>query len=176
MRRFLLLFLLLPLFAFAEEPLISQIVTPRGETNPETYNKAIVKNFYNAFQKNDPQALDELLKPNYGVQDSTVVFDSAYSKYDAFNKNMKVRLSALRSSFKDLDVKVIEMIADGNKVVARVQMSGTQTGPFLGIEPTKKPVVIKIFAIFTIDGGKIAHINEVWNELGVMKQIGYIVL
>ena len=176
MRKFLLLFLLLPLFAFAEEPLISQIVTPRGETNPQTYNKEIVKDFYAAFQKNNPGALDELLKGNYGVQDSTVVFNSAYSKYDVFSKNMKVRLSALHNAFKDLDIKIIEMMADGNKVLARVQITGTQTGSFLGVEPTKKPVVIKIFAVFTIDGGKIAHINEVWNELGVMKQIGYIVL
>lgn len=176
MRRFLLLFLLLPLFAFAEEPVISHIVTPRGETNPQTYNKEIVQDFYTAFQKNNSGALDELLKHNYGVQDSTVVFDSAYSRYDAFSKNMKVRLSALHSAFKDLDIKVIEMMADGNKVLARVQMSGTQTGPFLGVEATNKPVVIKVFAIFTIDDGKISHINEVWNELGVMKQIGYIVL
>ena len=48
--------------------------------------------------------------------------------------------------------------------------------PFLGVEATDKPVVIKIFAVFTIEGGKITHLNEVWNELGVMKQIGYIVL
>ncbi|WP_420420774.1 ester cyclase [Simkania sp.] len=176
MRRFLLVLLLLPLFAFAEEPLISQIVTPRGETNPQTYNKETVKDFYTAFQKNNPQALDELLKNNYGVQDSTVVFDSAYSKYDAFSKNMKVRLASLHKAFRDLDIKIIEMMADGNKVMARVQMTGVQTGSFLGVEATNKPVVIKVFAIFTFDGGKISHINEVWNELGVMKQIGYIVL
>lgn len=176
MRRFLLLLLFLPLFAFAEEALISQIVTPRGETNPLTYNKEIVRDFYNAFQKNNPGALDELLKNNYAVQDSTVIFDSTYSRYDAFSKNMKVRLSSLYNAFSDIDIKVIEMMAEGNKVMARVQITGLQTGSFLGVEATKKPVVIKVFAIFTIEGGKISHINEVWNELGVMKQIGYIVL
>src|SRR5690606_13198146 len=107
---FLLLFLILPLFAVAEEPLISQIVTPRGESQPQTINKEIVKDFYTAFQKNNAKALDALLKSNYGVQDSTVVFDSAYSKYDAFSKNMKIRLSALHTAFRDLDIKVIEML------------------------------------------------------------------
>jgi predicted ester cyclase len=68
------------------------------------------------------------------------------------------------------------MLADGNKVVARIQIQGVQRGSFLGIEPTNKPVVIKEFVILTIEGGKITHLNEVWNELGVMKQIGYIAL
>ena len=139
-------------------------------------NRELIQNFYTAFQKNNSAALDELLKHNYGVQDSTVVFDSAYSKYDAFSKNMKVRLSSLHNAFREFNIKIIEMMADGNKVMARVQMTGVQTGSFLGVEATNKPVVIKVFAIFTLDDGKISHINEVWNELGVMKQIGYIVL
>jgi len=176
MRKLWLLLFFIPLFAFAEEPDISYIVTPRGGTNPLTDNKEIVQEFYQAFEKNDARTLDELLRANYGVQDSTVVFDSAYSKYDAFSKNMKVRLKALHEAFPDLKIKIVEMMADGNKVLARVQLTGVQRGSFLGVEATDKPVIIKVFSIFTIEGGKITHINEVWNELGVMKQIGYIIL
>ena len=55
-------------------------------------------------------------------------------------------------------------------------MSTWLTGVILEWEPTDKPVVIKIFALFTIEGGKISHLNEVWNKLDVMKQIGFVVL
>jgi len=71
---------------------------------------------------------------------------------------------------------VIEMVAEGNKVLARIQISGVQRGSFLGVEATNKPVIMKVFALLTINGGKISHLNESWNELGVMKQMGYIIL
>lgn len=176
MRKLWLLLFFLPLFACAEEPIISHIVTPRGESNPLTDNKKTVQEFYDAFTKNDKHALDALLATGYGVQDSTVVFDSAYSKYDAFSKNINVRMKSLHEALPDFKVKILEMLAEGNKVMARVAISGVQRGPFLGVEPTNKPIHIKVFALFTLEGGKITHINEVWNELGVMKQIGYIVL
>ena len=155
---------------------LSHIITPRGGTDPESENKALVKEFYDAFSKNDPRTMNDLLAAKYGVQDSTVVFDSSYSKYDAFSKNLSVRISALHKALPEFKLQIVEMMSDGNKVLARVQIQGVQRGPFLGIEPTDKPVVIKVFAVFTIEGGKITHLNEVWNELGVMKQIGYIVL
>ncbi|MCB1071808.1 MAG: ester cyclase [Chlamydiales bacterium] len=155
---------------------LSHIITPRGGIDPQSENKALVKEFYDAFAKNDPRKMNELLTAKYGVQDSTVVFDSTYSKYDAFSKNLNVRLRSLHQALPEFKLQIIEMMAEGNKVLARIQIQGVQRGSFLGIEPTDKPVVIKIFAVFTIEGGKISHMNEVWNELGVMKQIGYIVL
>jgi len=172
----LLLFLTLFFSVFASEGELSHIITPRGGTDPLSENKLLVKEFYDAFSKNDPRALQEVLASNYGVQDSNVVFDSSYSKYDAFSKNLSVRTRSLNEALPDFKLKIVEMLAEGNKVLARIQIQGVQRGVFLGVEPTDKPVVIKIFAIFTIEGGKITHLNEVWNELGVMKQIGYIVL
>lgn len=173
----LICFLVLMASAFATSGgELSHIITPRGGTDPESENKALVKEFYDAFGKNDPRTMNELLTAKYGVQDSTVVFDSSYSKYDAFSKNLSVRMQALHQALPEFKLQIIEMMAEGNKVLARIQIQGIQRGSFLGVEPTDKPVVIKIFAVFTIESGKISHINEVWNELGVMKQIGYIVL
>ena len=169
------LFLIVSAFATSGGEL-SHIITPRGGTDPESENKLIVQQFYDSFNKNDPRTMNDLLASKYGVQDSTVVFDSSYSKYDAFSKNLSVRVRSLHQALPEFKLQVIEMMAEGNKVLARVQIQGVQRGSFLGIDSTDKPVVIKIFAIFTIEGGKITYLNEVWNELGVMKQIGYIVL
>lgn len=173
----LVCFLVLMVSAFATSGgELSHIITPRGGTDPASENKALVKEFYDAFAKNDPRAMNEILAEKHGVQDSTVVFDSSYSKYDAFSKNLSVRTRSLHEALPKFKLQIIEMLAEGNKVLARVQIQGVQRGPFLGVEATEKPVVIKIFAVFTIEGGKITHLNEVWNELGVMKQIGHIVL
>ena len=168
--------LLLMMTVCADQGELSHIITPRGGSDPQSDNKALVEKFYDAFETNDSRIINELLASKYGVQDSTVVFDSSYSKYDAFSKNLSIRVRALHEALPKFKLTIIEMLADGNKVLARVQIQGVQRGSFLGVAPTDKPIVIKEFAIFTIEGGKITHLNEVWNELGVMKQIGYIVL
>lgn len=159
-----------------EESMLSNIITPRGETNPQTINKQIVKEFYDAFSKEDARKMNDLLASNYGVQDSNVIFDSSYSKYDAFSKNFDVRMKSLHQALPNFNLTIIETMSEANKVLARIQITGIQRGPFLGVEPTDKPVTIKMFVLFSIEAGKITHINEVWNEFDVMKQIGFIVL
>lgn len=158
------------------EEMLSNIITPRGDTNPQNINKQMVREFYEAFSQEDARKMHDLLASNYGVQDSTVIFDSTYSKYDAFSKNFDVRMKSLHKALPNFNLTIIETMSEGNKVLARVQITGIQRGVFLGVEPTNKPVTIKMFSVFTIDAGKITHINEVWNEFDVMKQIGYIVL
>jgi len=170
------LLLALMITAFANQGELCHIITPRGGGDPQEANKKIVQQFYDAFRKNDPQAMKSILASNHTVQDANVIFDSSYSRYDAFSKNLIVRLSALHKALPDFTLQVIELLSEGNKVVARVQIQGAQKGPFLGIEPTNKSVVIKEFVIFTIEGGEITHLNEIWNELSVMKQIGAVLL
>ncbi|MEM8727585.1 MAG: ester cyclase [Chlamydiota bacterium] len=176
MKKIICLLVLTATVFTAPEEESSYIITPRGIADPLAINKAVVKEFYDAFVNNRPQMVDELMAADYGIQDSNIIFDSSYSRYDAFSKNFNVRFRSFHQAFPEFKLQIIEMIAEGNKVVARVQIQGIQKGSFLGIEPTDKTIVIKIFSIFTIERDKISHINEVWNELGVMKQIDHIVL
>lgn len=177
--------LLLPLLTLATEPMFSseisaetsKIFTPSasGKT-PYDDNKQVVTDFYNTLQTNDIQKLSTLLVPDYHVVNSGDLQDSSYSKFTEMSKNLKVRMIALHKALPDFKLDVSELLADGNKVLARVTISGVQKGSFLGIGPTNKPIHIKLFDVFTIKDGKIIHIAEMWNELSVMKQLGYIVL
>ena len=176
MKKYFLLIFLLPLMLFGKEEKVSHIITPRGEIDPLEENKKIAQNFYEAFEKNDGKKLNYLLSEKYQVQDSNVVFDSSYSKYDAFSKNMMIRLQSLHEALPNFELKILAMLAEGNKVFVRFQIIGIQRGPFLGIEPTNKQIVIKNFSVLTIEDEKISYFNEIWNEFSVMKQIGFIIL
>jgi len=136
----------------------------------------MVEEFYTAFQEQDIKTIKELLAPNYVVKDKGAAYDTSYSKYDAFSKKITVRMKALGEALPNYKLSLLEMIGEKNKVVARLQITGVQKGPFLGIEPMNKPLIINMFAIFTIDNGKITEITEIWNEFSLMQQIGYIVL
>ena len=175
MKKWILIFCL-PFSLLAANPPLSHVITPQGGTDPLIENKKLIAGFYKALAENDAQMISEILAKNYKIQDSTIVFDSSYSKYDAFSKNILVRMKSLHIALPDFEITIIQMIAEDNQVLARVRMTGVQRGSFLGVEPTLKPVVINMFSVFTIDRGKITNVNEMWNELSVMKQIGHIVL
>jgi len=139
-------------------------------------NKKIVENFYLALECNDQKALSKMMAASYQHLDTGKIHKSHYDKYPEMSKDVLVRGKALAAAFPELKIDIFEMIAEGNQVAVRTGISGVQKGKFMGIDPTNKPVLIKTATLFTIEGGKITSIREMWNELAVMKQIGYIVL
>jgi len=78
------------------------------------------------------------------------------------------------TAFPDLYFTVEDLIAEGDEVVARVTMSGTQHGAFMGIPPTGKHVTITGIDINRFVGGKsVEHWVEM-DTLGMMQQLGVI--
>ena len=104
------------------------------------------------------------------------IAETSYSKFTEMSKNLKVRVGALHKALPDLDVKINEVLAERNKVMVQATISGIQKGDFMGIAPTNKPVHIKFISVLTIRDEKIQMISEMWNEINVMKQLGFIVL
>lgn len=81
---------------------------------------------------------------------------------------------ATYSSFPDLRRPVEDLVAEGDKVVARWSSVGTHGGDFMGIPPTGKTVTTTGITIFRLDGGKIV---EEWSEsdmIGMLQQVGAI--
>src|SRR5437867_2463734 len=54
----------------------------------------------------------------------------------------KAVVTLFRTAFPDLQVKIENMLAEGDKVVARTTIRGTHQGPFFGIPPTGKQIAI----------------------------------
>lgn len=79
------------------------------------------------------------------------------------------------TAFPDVQVNVEEMIAEGDKVVIRLTVTGTHKGVLMGtIQPTGKPATWTGIDILGIKNGKIV---ERWSQrdlLGLMRQIGVV--
>ena len=69
----------------------------------------------------------------------------------------------LRPAFPDLQVEIIMMVAEGDKVVTRKLLKGTHNGPLMGIAPTGKSITIGVIDIFTVADGQL---KEHWGETG----------
>ena len=77
-----------------------------------------------------------------------------------------------REGFPDVVSTIEDLIAEGDKVVARWRARATHQGEYMGISPTGKEVEFTGISVYRIEAGKIA---ESWNEedeLGLMRQIG----
>ena len=83
-------------------------------------------------------------------------------------------VTMLRTAFPDIRYETAEMIAEGDKVVARTILRGTHTGPFMGMPPTGRPVVQEQIHILRFVDGKAVEHRAVRDDLGMMRQLGVI--
>jgi predicted ester cyclase len=77
-----------------------------------------------------------------------------------------------RRGFPDVVSIIEDIIAEGDKVVARWRSRATHQGEYMGISPTGKEVEFTGISIYRIEEGKIA---ESWNsedQIGLLRQIG----
>ncbi len=51
---------------------------------------------------------------------------------------------------------------------------GTHAGPYGGVPPTGKPVEVRDSAIWHFGDGKVIAILTLQDQLGILKQIGYL--
>jgi predicted ester cyclase len=79
-----------------------------------------------------------------------------------------------RQGFPDVVSTIEDLIAEGDKVVARWRARATHQGEYVGILPTGKEVEFTGISVYRIEGNKIAQSWTVEDELGLMRQIGVV--
>jgi steroid delta-isomerase-like uncharacterized protein len=79
------------------------------------------------------------------------------------------------AAFPNLRMAVEDVIASGDKAVARVTVSGTNTGEFMGMPATGKSAAVKLIDItrFGDDGLAREHWGVI-DQLALMQQLGVI--
>jgi steroid delta-isomerase-like uncharacterized protein len=87
---------------------------------------------------------------------------------------IKGMVSAVRGAFPDLHVAVEDMIAEGDRVVSRNTVTGTHTGPFMGIPPTGKRFVVTHIHIFRYADGQMVEQWALLDDLSMLQQLGVI--
>jgi len=86
----------------------------------------------------------------------------------------KAIVRLFRSVFPDLRWDIDDLIAEGDRVVARTTMRGTHRGDFFGIPPTGRSVEMRGVHIMRIADGQIIEHWGSNDDLGLMRQLGAI--
>lgn len=85
-------------------------------------------------------------------------------------------VTPFRSAFPDFTMEIVDLIGEGDRVVAHFKCSGTHAGDWLGVPPTGRRFesVDEIY-IFDVRNGKLASATAVEDNLTRMRQLGLVV-
>ena len=79
------------------------------------------------------------------------------------------------AAFPDLRMSVEDIVANGDKVVARVAFSGTNRGAFMAMPATGKSVNVQLIDMFRFtDNGLVREHWGVLDALAMMQQLGVV--
>lgn len=138
---------------------------------PATYNKAAIRRFCEAMNTRDPKeisgTIDGLFEADADIRTPVPL------RSTGAEAQREVFLTLLRG-FPDLHLSLEDLIAEDDKVVARITVTGTHRGDYMGLSATLNPVIYNEIFIFRFTGGRIA---ETWGVVDVftqMKQLGAI--
>ena len=115
-------------------------------------NKAIVRRVYEIVSTGDFERAAEIVDQD--APDNELLPDDPPARLiDTF----KETFAEAREGFPDLGITIEDVMAEGDRVTARVVMRGTHRGEFQGITPTGKRVEVRAIDMFRISNGKIVE-------------------
>jgi steroid delta-isomerase-like uncharacterized protein len=156
---------LLTLLCFAAGSLVNAEDKNTNENEDMNTYKKTVTLWYEAFTKKDPALLDKIL------HDAWVDIPSAPGQ-PAGRESVKPLLAQLTTTFPDLKLTIEDILQDGNKVVVRARMAGTQKQPFMGFPSKNRKMDIQVVDIHEFKDGKIIRTWHTEDWMSGLRQLG----
>ena len=132
-------------------------------------NKELVRRWFAENDKRNEAIVDELVAPDY--LDHTPQLPGMPEDVRGVEP-LRATLSALRAGFTDVEHHIEELIAEDDRVVARIRARGTFTGPIRDIQPNGKVIEITGVSIHRIENGKLVEHWANLDMLGFLQQLG----
>ena len=131
-------------------------------------NKAIARRFVDAVYEQGNLAVAAELLADDAVTPHLLIFGQPPGRAGIIEG-----FRMLRAAFPDLTANIEQVVAEGDTVVLRLTLSGTNTGPYRGLpEPTGKRGTMRTVFFLRIRDGRIAEIDGVADRMEFLTQLG----
>jgi steroid delta-isomerase-like uncharacterized protein len=129
-------------------------------------NKALVRRYYGElWNRWNLELADVIIAADLTFRGSLAV---TVQGRDGFKEYMAL----VRGAFPDFHNTIEELVAEGDRVVARLRYRGTHQGDLFGLAPTGKKVSYAGTAFFRIHNGMIADGWVLGDTLCLLRQLG----
>jgi steroid delta-isomerase-like uncharacterized protein len=138
----------------------------RAQETLEEQNKALMRKSFEEWNKGSSEFFLEATSPDYS-------FYSPSGNPNPVSREETVEIvEAFWRGFPDIEFRIEELIAAGDKIILRFIATGTHTGEFRGIPPTGHRIEVGFIIISRIVDGKFAEEREEFDMFGLMQQLG----
>lgn len=127
-------------------------------------NKALAQRYVELWNTNKPALADEILSPAF--------VDHTHLDRLPGPESVKEEVTTFRAAFPDAQVRVEQMIGEGDIVAFRFELHGTHQGTFGPFPPTGREVVLTGMDFLRIADGKIVELWSSQNTLSWAEQLG----
>ncbi|MGH8885724.1 MAG: ester cyclase [Egibacteraceae bacterium] len=129
----------------------------------EAHKKLISQLFERIITKGELELADEIFAEDFH-----------WPQYDLHGPDgVRTWVKHFRATFPDVDDRVVEQVAEGDVVVTRVKVSGTQLGPFLGMPPSGRYVEFNAVGVDRFRGDKVVERTALFDMLDLMRKLGH---
>lgn len=139
---------------------------PTGQDGQHTTmdNRRIARDLYDALNAGRLDAVDRLVA-------DTFVEHEAFPGVPGGRQGLRLMFQTLHAAFSDFSMTVEDMVAEGDKVCARVTMRGTQRQTFLGIPSKGKSMVVPLVDVIRFEHGRAVEHWGVMDSGQMMQQL-----
>jgi steroid delta-isomerase-like uncharacterized protein len=132
-------------------------------------NKAIVRRLFNeVWNAGTLDAIEELYAADY------VADYRPYAPLRRGHDAIKGMVQRAHAAFPDYHEELEEMVAEGDKVVVRLTITGTQLGQWGPLPPTGKQVRFEEIVILRLRDGKVVEQRGLPDNLAALRQLGVV--
>ncbi|SDD26695.1 ester cyclase [Ruegeria marina] len=136
------------------------------ETTTIEANRKRAKDYFKAFATKDRAWLEANVAATYIRNDSTLPFE-------VVGPEGVLQLGdLLLGAFSEIELDVQDTVAEGDKVLVRLQFRGVHSGPFGDYQATGKRFDVAVLDLFRMENGKIAEQWPAIDNIGLQQQIG----
>jgi steroid delta-isomerase-like uncharacterized protein len=127
-------------------------------------NKSIARSFYAALSEGRLDAIDDVVAEAFVEHEE--VPDSAGGR-----EGLRQLFTAMHAAFSDFSIHIDDMVAEDDKVFARVTMQGIQRAEFMGIPSSGKPMAVPVADVLRFESGRIVEHWGVMDSGMMMHQL-----
>jgi predicted ester cyclase len=81
---------------------------------------------------------------------------------------------AFYDGFPDIYHTIDEVHATDDGFATRFTLRGTHTAPFMGIPATNRGIEVSAIVLMSVSNGKVTSLRAIFDQLGLMRQLGVI--
>jgi predicted ester cyclase len=135
---------------------------PAG-TDPAARKRLVAMLFERIITRDELHLADEIFAPDFH-----------WPQFDLHGPDgVRAWVRNFRQAFPDVEDRVAEQVCEGEVVVSRLHITGTQLGPYLGTPPSGRRAVWTAVGIDRFRGDQVIERTALFDVTDLMRQLGH---